>query len=407
MIFFPPCSSYGEEPSRANIHYNSLKFILDGIYTQNFSDNVALTPSETEGGAKTNLRAMVGLLLPKKKSKTDFKLFGNLVLNSGEHTIYDVKSFSLLLAEKLSIGQYIELLANGSLTRALSFNPISDKLPVDILSGKVSCATAIKSKKRISFVTAYTFTNEENYSGDDYRENTTLNTIWFNFTSKTALLVCYNFSQGQYISNIPANENTTYSHYGRAGIRFAKIFKRLDGQIGFGARHSRSTLYSTPDTESDGPAFNFRFGNSPVFADIEGKLNASFPKIKLGLNVDCGIRPTFGTNRIYAYTESAPDPTESLVYLANPFVSILGSRFSGSWNVVSNFFITVSLAGETRNFPVGSRQDTYIKQMYTMDWNIKKYFKFTVYYRRTNNNSNVDRYNYILNEFGLNLSAKL
>ena len=148
-------------------------------------------------------------------------------------------------------------------------------------------------------------------------------------------------------------------------------------------------------------------GSYPVFVDIEGKINATFPKVKLGWDVTCGIRPTFGTNRVYAYAERTTEPTESLVYLTNPFVSVLGSQISGLWNIVSNFVISASLTGENRNFPVGQRRDTFIKQSYSMEWwNIRKYFQVGIWYSRSNNSSNTTRYTYVINEPGLKVTAK-
>lgn len=388
-------TSYCEDASRANLHYKKLKFILDGLYSQGFTDNVALSPANEELGSRTNIKAMIGFLLPIKKSKTDLKFFGNLVLNG--NPIYDVKSFSLLLVEKLELGQYINLVTDGSFTRSSSFNPVSDEVPVDIISGKVRCTAAIKSKKRLSFVSIYSFTIEHDYNGnfyDDYRENSTLNTVWFSITPKTAWLVCYNFSKGQYFSDTLPGNSDTYSHYARTGLRFAKIAKRLDGQFELGIRSVESTLF--PDI----------YDQSPVFFDVEGNINSNFTKIKFGLTIDYGIRPTFGTNRIYAYQDTAFDPTGNLVYELNPFVTVLGSKFTASWNVVSRFSINASLTGESREFPVGDRNDTFIRQVYNLEWSIKKYFRFSVYYTNTNNNSNVNRYNYVVNEPGIKVSAK-
>ncbi len=387
--------SYCEEPSRANLHYKKLKFICDGLYSQGFTDNVALSPTNEEWGGRAKMKAMLGLLLPVKKSETGLKVFGNLVLNGNQ--TYDVKSFSVLLAERLKLGQYLNIVSDGSLTRSSSFNPISDEIPVDIISGKVNCAAVIKSKKRISFVSKYTFTNEHDYNGsnyDDYRENSTLNTVWFSFTPKTAWLLCYNFSKGKYLSDTLAEDNNTYSHIARTGLRFARIAKRLDGQFELGIRSSKSDLYDVP------------FDHSPLFFDVEGNFNSDFTKVKLGLTVDYGIRPTFGTNRIYAYQDTAVDPTQSLVYELNPFVSILGSKLTGSWNVVSKFFITASVAGERRKYPVGERNDNFIRQRYSLEWGLKKYFQFSLFYINTNNDSNVDRYTYVVNEPGIKISAK-
>ena len=387
--------SYCEEPSRANLHYKKLKFICDGLYSQGFTDNVALSPTNEEWGGRAKMKAMLGLLLPVKKSETGLKVFGNLVLNGNQ--TYDVKSFSVLLAERLKLGQYLNIVSDGSLTRSSSFNPISDEIPVDIISGKVNCAAVIKSKKRISFVSKYTFTNEHDYNGsnyDDYRENSTLNTVWFSFTPKTAWLICYNFSNGKYLSDTLAEDNNTYSHIARTGLRFARIAKRLDGQFELGIRSSKSDLYDVP------------FDHSPLFFDVEGNFNSDFTKVKLGLTVDYGIRPTFGTNRIYAYQDTAVDPTQSLVYELNPFVSILGSKLTGSWNVVSKFFITASVAGERRKYPVGERNDNFIRQRYSLEWGLKKYFQFSLFYINTNNDSNVDRYTYVVNEPGIKISAK-
>ena len=387
--------SYCEEPSRANLHYKKLKFICDGLYSQGFTDNVALSPTNEEWGGRAKMKAMLGLLLPVKKSETGLKVFGNLVLNGNQ--TYDVKSFSVLLAERLKLGQYLNIVSDGSLTRSSSFNPISDEIPVDIISGKVNCAAVIKSKKRISFVSKYTFTNEHDYNGsnyDDYRENSTLNTVWFSFTPKTAWLLCYNFSKGKYLSDTLAEDNNTYSHIARTGLRFARIAKRLDGQLELGMRSSKSTLYKVP------------FDHSPLFFDVEGNFHSDFTKVKLGLTVDYGIRPTFGTNRIYAYQDTAVDPTQSLVYELNPFVSILGSKLTGSWNVVSKFYITASVAGERRKYPVGERNDNFIRQRYSLEWGLKKYFRFSLFYINTNNDSNVDRYTYVVNEPGIKISAK-
>ena len=387
--------SYGEEPSRANLHYKNLKFILDAMYSQGFTDNVALSPTSDEWGARSKLKGMMGLLLPIKKSETGLRVFGNLALHGDQN--YDVKSFSVLLAEKLELGQYLHLLSDGSITRSSSFNPISDEVPVDILSGKVRGIAAITTKKRLSFVSIYSFTREHDYNGyyyDDYRENSSLNTIWFSFTPKTALLVNYNFSKGQYFSDTLTDDNDTYTHFARTGLRFARIARRLDGQFELGIRHSESTLF--PDIYED----------APVFFDVEGTINSNFTKVKLGLTIDYGIRPTFGTNRIYAYKDTAVDPTQSLVYELNPFVTILGSQLTGSWNVVSKFFITASVAGESRKYPVGERDDIFIRQRYSLEWSLKKYFRFILYYINTNNDSNVDRYTYKVNEPGITISAK-
>lgn len=390
--------SYCEEPSRANLHYKKLKFICDGLYSQGFTDNVSLSPTNEEWGGRAKIKAMLGLLLPVKKSETGLRIFGNFVLNGNQ--TYDVKSFSVLLAERLKLGQYLNIVSDGSLTRSSSFNPISDTIPVDIISGKVNCAAVIKSKKRISFVSKYTFTNEHDYNGsnyDDYRENSTLNTVWFSFTPKTAWLLCYNFSNGKYLSDISdtlAEDNNTYSHIARTGLRFARIAKRLDGQVELGIRRSESSLF--PEIYED----------APVFFDVEGNINSNFTKVKLGLTVDYGIRPTFGTNRIYAYQDTAVDPTQSLVYKLNPFVTILGSKFTGSWNVVSKFYITASVAGERREYPVGERHDIFIRQRYSLEWGLKKYFRFFLYYINTNNDSNVNRYTYVVNEPGIQISAK-
>ena len=387
--------SYGEEPSRANLHYKQLKFVCDGLYSQGFTDNVDLSPANEEWGGRVKMKGMLGLLLPVKKSETDLKIFGNFVFNGNQ--TYDVKSFSVMLVEKLKLGQYVSILSDGSLTRSSSLNPISDTVPVDIISEKVRCVAAIKSKKRLSFVSTYTFTNEHDYNGnnyDDYRENSTLNTIWLSFTPKTAMSVSYNFSKGQYLSDSLPNDNNTYSHFARTGLRFARILKRLDGQFELGVRNSKSTLFDVP------------FDHSPLFFDAEGNFKSDFTKVKLDLTIDYGIRPTFGTNRIYAYQDTATDPTQNLVYELNPFVSILGSQFGGSWNVVSKFYITASLAGEKRKYPVGGRNDTFIRQRYSLEWGLKKYFRLLLFYTNTNNDSNVNRYTYVVNEPGIIISAK-
>ena len=388
-------ASFCEEASRANLHYKKLKFIADGLYSQGFTDNVALAPSNEEFGARTNIKAMVGFLLPVKKSETDLKFYGNFVLN-GDPT-YDVKSFSMLLVEKLELGQYINFITDGSFTRSSSFNPVTDEVPVDIISGKARGTLAVKSKKRISFVSIYSFTIEHDYNGNyynDYRENSTLNTVWFSITPKTALLLCYNFAKGQYFLDTLPGNNDTYSHYTRTGMRFAKIAKRLDGKFELGIRSVESTLF--PDL----------YDEAPIFFDVEGNINSNFTKVKFGLSVDYGIRPTFGTNRIYAYQDTAFDPTGNLVYELNPFVTVLGSTFSASWNVVSKFFINGSLTGEQREFPLGDRNDNFIRQRYSLEWGVKKYFKFSVFYTNTINDSNVDRYNYTVNEPGIQVSAK-
>jgi hypothetical protein len=130
-------------------------------------------------------------------------------------------------------------------------------------------------------------------------------------------------------------DDDTHSHTARLGLSFAKLLNKLSGHAELGGKYAKGKLYGIPESDSEETGLKFNPEGTPVFIDADAMLQALFTKVVLVLNGQFGIRPTFETNRVNAFTGENPDITGNPVYLSNPCVAIAGVDFSAKWQTLS------------------------------------------------------------------------
>ena len=406
LAIFLSSISLANEPARANLHYKKIKMIMNADYKQGYRDNVYLASASPQADYASNVKGMGGISIPILMTQTDICYFFNHAYNA-EHQAFNVKSHSLSVIEKVIVGRFLVLFVDGSLTRGKSYSLPGELAPVDMLSTRGQFGGGLKTKYRLSFTYKLGVVNEYDYNGGMHRIFTTDDAVYFEFTPKTSILLRYISDRQKEISDDVLQRDDTRTHAGRIGVRFAKILRRLSGQVEFGTKYAKGELHGTPENDTADAGINLGFSQYPMFFDAVGKLQAPFAKVTMGLDLQVGIRPTFGTNRIYAFAEQDPDITQNLVYKSNPFVSVLGSKLMVSWKPLPRLTFGAAILGETRTFPVGSRYDRLATLSGSATWSLAKYWQLSLEGGRSMNWSNIDAYEYTLNEIGARISVRL